>query len=158
MKTQKSIVLIALTGIMLIAGQSFAQRGNRGTRPYDCYQNIPNLNEEQKQQITELRNAHLEEIAELRSERRSTAARAEKNEIRGKMLQQQQEHKNEIRALLNEDQKAYFDRNYKSRSQALRSGNGKGKGNGNFNANGKGNRGKGSSGKGNGNSGVGNRW
>jgi len=97
MKTKKSIVLMALIGFMLIAGQSFAQRSNRINRPYNRYQNIPNLTEDQKQQIIEMRNAHMDKIAELRKERRSTAARAEKNEIRGKMLQKQQEHKNQIR-------------------------------------------------------------
>ena len=51
MKTKKSIVLMALIGFMLIAGQSFAQRSNRINRPYNRYQNIPNLTEDQKQQI-----------------------------------------------------------------------------------------------------------
>lgn len=150
MKTYKSIALAALVGLMLIAGQSFAQRSSRSNRVYTRYQNIPNLTEDQKQQINEMRSAHLKEIAELRSERRSTATRADKKEIRNSMLQKQETHKNQIRALLNEDQKTYFDKN---QNRSNRQANGKG-------TRGKGSRGSGNSGggsKGGGNKGGGNR-
>ena len=150
MKTYKSIALAALVGLMLIAGQSFAQRSSRSNRVYTRYQNIPNLTEDQKQQINEMRSAHLKEIAELRSERRSTAIRADKKEIRNSMLQKQETHKNQIRALLNEEQKTYFDKN---QNRSNRQANGKG-------TRSKGSRGSGNSGggsKGGRNKGGGNR-
>lgn len=135
MKTLKSITWVAFIGIMLMATQSFAQRGNRTNRANNCCQNIPGLTEEQNQQIQELRTAHLNEMAELRQERRSTADWDQKDEVRDQMLQKQEEHKNEVRALLNDDQKAYFDANYQKW--------------GNRDGNRKGNRGKGAGGKGN---------
>mgnify|MGYP001025394182 FL=1 len=128
MKTLRSIAIIAVTGLMLMATQSYAQRGNRGNRMNragTCYQNIPNLTEQQSQQIQELRTAHLNTMTELRQERRSTTDWDQKEVIREKMLQKQQSHKNQVRALLNDEQKSWFDANYQ-RYQNNRAGRGNG--------------------------------
>lgn len=128
MKTLRSIAIIAVTGLMLMATQSYAQRGNRGNRMNragTCYQNIPNLTEQQSQQIQELRTAHLNTMTELRQERRSTTDWDQKSAIRDQMLQKQQSHKNQVRALLNDEQKSWFDANYQ-RYQNNRTGRGKG--------------------------------
>jgi len=139
MKTLKSITIIAITGLMLMATQSYAQRGNRGNRmnrANTCYQNIPDLSEQQSQEIQELRSTHLNTMAELRQERRSTTDRDQKSAIREKMLQKQESHKNQVRALLNEEQKSWFDTNYQKYQN-----NRAGRGNGNRGSGGRGNRG-----------------
>jgi len=139
MKTFRSIAIIALTGLMLMATQSHAQRGNRGNRMNrnnTCYQNIPNLTEQQSQQIQEWRTAHLNKMAELRQERRSTSDPDQKSAIRDQMLQKQESHKNQVRALLNDEQKSWFDANYQKYQQ-----NRSGRGNGNRGSRGRGNRG-----------------
>ena len=131
MKTSKQLFLAALMGLMLLATQSFSQRG---TRSNDCYQNIPNMTEKQQEQIEKLRTEHLNEMAQLRQDRRATFNLEKKDEIREKMLQNTDTHKNEVRALLNTEQRAYFDTNYQNGFN--RSGRGKGN---------RGNRGRGNS-------------
>ena len=101
------LVLILLTG----ATQSYAQRGRNMN---NCCQNIPNLTETQKTQIEELQSEHFEKIAEIRQERRATTFNSKKAGIREKMLKERQEHREEIGKLLTEDQKAYYDKNYRN--------------------------------------------
>lgn len=141
MKTLKSIAIIAIAGLMLMATQSYAQRGNRGNRmnrAATCYQDIPNLTENQSQQIQELRTTHLNTMAELRQERRSTTDWDQKSAVREQMLQKQESHKNQVRALLNDEQKSWFDANYQKYQN-----NRAGRGNGNCGSRGRGNRGGG---------------
>mgnify|MGYP002396188439 CR=1 FL=1 len=134
MKTLKSTTVLAMIGLLLMATQSYAQRGNRANRANrmnNCYQDIPNLTEKQSQQIQEMRTAHFNQMAELRNERRSTANWDQKDAVRERMLQKQQEHRNEIRSLLTDDQKTWFDSNYQ-KYRNNRSGRGNGsRGNGN---------------------------
>jgi len=130
MKKLQSITGIALIALMLIAGSSYAQRGNRANRSnrsLDRYRNIPNLTEQQNQQIQQLRSAHLKEVDQLRQERRSTTDRGKKNEIRQQMLQKQQGHREKIRALLSEEQKTYFDKNYRQNSNSSPRGKARGR-------------------------------
>jgi len=118
------LVLILLTG----ATQSYAQRGRNMS---NCCQNIPNLTENQKTQIEALQSNHFEKIAELRQERRAKTSTSNKAGIRKKMLQERQEHREEIGKLLTEDQKAYYEKNYRNmRNNDARRNANRGKGNG----------------------------
>jgi hypothetical protein len=53
-------------------------------------------------------------MAELRQERRGTTNFDEKDEIRETMLKERETHREEIRALLTEEQQAYFDKHYRN--------------------------------------------
>ena len=148
MKKVQIIPVFVFIALMLTAGSSYAQRGkraNRSSRNLDCYRNIPNLTEKQNQQIQTYRAAHLKQVAQLREERRSAADWDKKSAIRRQMLAKQQAHRDEIRALLTEEQKTYFDKNYRRYSNASFRGKGRGgsgrRGNANStNAKGGGNR------------------
>jgi acyl-CoA reductase-like NAD-dependent aldehyde dehydrogenase len=113
MKThvKKAVNLAFLLMLITLTTQSFGQRGRKMN---NCCQNIPNLTEEQQDQIDELRSSHLEKMAELRQERRGTTNFDEKDEIREKMLKERETHREEIRALLTEEQQAYFDKHYRN--------------------------------------------
>jgi hypothetical protein len=113
MKThvKKAVNLAFLLMLITLTTQSFGQRGRKMN---NCCQNIPNLTEEQQDQIDELRSSHLEKMAELRQERRGTTNFDEKDEIRETMLKERETHREEIRALLTEEQQAYFDKHYRN--------------------------------------------
>lgn len=113
MKThvKKAVNVVFILILITFATQSF---GQRGTNTNNCCQNIPNLTEKQENQIAELRSGHMEKMAELRQERRVTANFDEKEKIRETMLEQRESHRKEIRALLTEEQLAYFDKNYRN--------------------------------------------
>lgn len=136
MKThvKKAVNLAFLLMLITLTTQSFGQRGRNIN---NCCQNIPNLTEKQQDQIDELRTSHLERMAELRQDRRGTTNFDEKDEIRETMLKERESHREEIRALLTEEQQAYFDEHYRNmRNYNARNSNcgnnkaGKGRGNG----------------------------
>lgn len=102
-------MMLVLSG-MLILGLSQAD-AQRGKSAYNCYQNIPNLTEKQQDQIDELRREHFNEMDDLRAERRATRNYDDKSDIREEMLKMREEHREDIRALLNKEQKEYFDNN-----------------------------------------------
>ena len=147
MKTQaKKVVNLAFVLILItVTTQSFGQRGRNVN---NCCQNIPNLTEEQENQIDELRSDHMEKMSELRQERRATADIDKKRKIRETMLDERETHRTEIHSLLTEEQQAYFDKNNRSmRSYNARNNNncgnkkaGKGRGNGKGNSRGQRNR------------------
>jgi len=135
MKTLKSTAITALFVIMasaLIAqpgygrkGQNF--QGERGMQ--EC--RIPDLTEEQEQQIKELRAAHIDDMQEFRTDMRilrekyrdltsgqdynEKAASQKIDEItaiENKIMKANLEHRNEVRSMLTEEQKVYFDRRH----------------------------------------------
>lgn len=121
MKNLQSIAGLALITLLLTAGSSYAQRGNRTNRnnqPLDCYQNIPNLREEQNREIQELRADYLKEMSQYRDQRRSTVDTDKKDNIRRQMLQKQQAHRDAVRSILTDEQKTYFDRNYRQNNRS----------------------------------------
>lgn len=130
--TKFSIILIAL---LMIAGlDSFAQRGrgmterrvDQGTT-FVC-QYIPNLTEDQQEQLSELRTEHLKEMQEYRNKINENRARYrtlvtqepadrgainekidEYTELKNQMMKLQAAHRQQIREQLTEEQKVYFD-------------------------------------------------
>ena len=53
-------------------------------------------------------------MAEFRQQRRATTDYDEKADIRQDMLEEREEHRKEVKSLLTNEQKAYFDRKYKN--------------------------------------------
>mgnify|MGYP006278053045 CR=1 FL=1 len=121
MNTRKSITLIAFLGWMLAASGTFAQRPNSSARAeraekiQEFYKNIPNLTEDQEKKIKEMRQNHFKEMGEIREEWRAASSEAGKKEIRDMMVQKMRNHRNDIRGLLTEEQKKYFDENFPGR-------------------------------------------
>ncbi len=140
MKRTKSITAILLTGIMMVATiSSFAQRGRGQDRPMlmkknmqmhqNCFQNIPDLTEEQEAKIEEIRVSHMKEMQEYYNKLNEKRAKLrtlqtkdnpdmdeinsvieETGEIRTEKHKARAKHHQEVRSLLNEEQKVYFDR------------------------------------------------
>jgi hypothetical protein len=124
MKTQKirKLTLVFLT-LVLTGSTLFAQGWRAGNRQGlgrnmnwtadsiqpACVNLIQDLTDAQKEEITSLEAEHQKVMAELRNERRSTTDAIEKNEIRGEMLKQVKAHREEVRNLLNEEQKDEYD-------------------------------------------------
>lgn len=137
-------------GILMIflalAATTFAQRGQGqrfdGKQQNEC--RIPDLTEEQQEQITTLRTNHRSEMDEYRADMRTLRAEyadltsgsdydikaaSEKadalTDVKNKMMKQNLEHRDEVRNLLTDEQIVYFDRHHFGR-------NNKGNGPGNF--------------------------
>ncbi len=116
MKISKLTKLGGVFFILTLATTTlFAQRGFRN-RYYipdynvmPCIEQISSLTEDQKTAILKLENLHQEEMAALRGERRSTIDLDEKTRIRKEMLEVREEHLSEVKALLNEEQKAQYE-------------------------------------------------
>lgn len=128
----KSILLLAalFLGVQLMQAQPARGMRERGTRMgynQDC-PGIPDLTEAQKEQIQKLRTAHLKEMQDFRNqvgENRArhrtlmTAAKADQKAIdanideytklRNQMMKKQAAHRQQIRNLLTDDQKVFFD-------------------------------------------------
>lgn len=92
----------------------FGQRGRnvaknqRGTLMM-CVNQLPDLTPEQTKEITELIQAHQNEMQTLRTERRSTVVLAQKDEIRAEMDVLVKNHRDEVKALLSDEQKAVYE-------------------------------------------------
>jgi Spy/CpxP family protein refolding chaperone len=137
MKHTKSFTLILLTGLMMISTASMAQRGRsmrepgRMTKPpgwnQSC-QGIPNLTDQQQEQIQGLRVDHMKEMTDFRNQLNEKRARLrtletkddpnmetinqvieEMGAIRINMQKNTATHRQEVRKLLSEEQKAYYD-------------------------------------------------
>ena len=127
----KTILLLAVTLLMVTGIDAMAQRGRgmdrRGGFEQVC-PNIPDLTEQQRTQIMQLRTAHLREMqsfrdqidvnrigyrALMRGERTDMAAInaniEERNTIRTQMEKKQAAHLQSIRGLLTEEQRSWFD-------------------------------------------------
>ena len=139
MKRTKRITAILLTGIMMVATvSSFAQRG-QGQKAMgmkknmqmhqNCFFNIPDLTEEQETQIEKIRVSHMKEMQnyynklnEKRAKLRTLQTKdnpdmekinsviEEMGEIRTEKHKARAKHHQEVRSLLNEEQKIYFDK------------------------------------------------
>lgn len=147
--------------LALTTGTLFAQRGNGRNAALNgqnsiCLNRISGLTTEQTEKIRELDNKHLEEMAQLREERRSTSDFDKKNEIRSEMLKNVESHRSEVKSLLNADQQKEFDSIQRFGNANAQQGNrfafgnngnrgfrqgvrGNGNCRGNFNGNGRGN-------------------
>jgi len=140
MKRTKRFTAIFLTGIMMIATiSSFAQRGQGQRAPLlknknmqmhqNCFSNIPDLTEEQETQIEEIRVSHMKEMQkyyntlnEKRAKLRTLQTKdnpdmneinsviEEMGEIRTEKHKARAKHHQEVRSLLNDEQKIYFDK------------------------------------------------
>ncbi len=132
MNTRRIKTVLLLAAVMLMANgvDALAQRGRGMPRMGGMEQicpNIPNLTEEQRSQITELRTEHLSEMQSyrdqidvnraqyrslMRGERNLDAINAnidERANIRSQMEKKQAEHHQAIRELLTEEQRVWFD-------------------------------------------------
>lgn len=115
MKTSKLQKLAwAFFALTLTATTVFSQGRNNGNRNFQnqdvpCLEQISDLNEQQKTQITAMEKSHQETMDKFREERRSTNNSIEKNEIRGAMLQSVETHQNSVKNLLTENQQKQYD-------------------------------------------------
>lgn len=127
----KAGLVLAITLLMVTGLDALAQRGrglNRMGGMEQVCPNIPNLTEEQSQQITELRTAHLKQMqtyrdqidinrvqyrALMRGDRADMGAIDanidERSSIRSLMEKQQAQHQQAIRSILTEEQRVWFD-------------------------------------------------
>jgi hypothetical protein len=170
MKTQilsKTTLVLFSFIVLSLSGYSLDQRGrNRISTPnytyMQCIEQVPGLTDEQVSKITSLNQAHRDAILELRNERRSTVDLAEKNVIRAEMDELVKNHRDDVKALLTDEQKEayeqllannqYGNRRYANNNKFSRRGNSRmdrgngcyGRSNGSFTGgNGRGNRGGG---------------
>jgi hypothetical protein len=170
MKTQilsKTTLVLFSFIVLSLSGYSLDQRGrNRistSSNTYmQCIEQVPGLTDEQVSKITSLNQAHRDAILELRNERRSTVDLAEKNVIRAEMDELVKNHRDDVKALLTDEQKEayeqllannqYGNRRYANNNKFSRRGNSRmdrgngcyGRSNGAFaGGNGRGNRGGG---------------
>ena len=104
--------------MLTVSMGSMAQRGTRAGN-YSCCAGIPGLTEKQKTEITALENAHRNEMDKMRAERRKTGNYATRDAYQTAVDEKVTAHRDKVRSLLNEDQKAVFDQ--------LQSGQGQGK-------------------------------
>jgi hypothetical protein len=143
MKMKTRIRFIAMAAMLIFAGTlvSSAQYGrfnrNQVTQPLGYCLDIPGLDEQQKERIMEVNEAHRKKLDELRLKRQNAATFEEMNEIGAQMLLQHNEHIKQVKALLNEEQKAYLNNTYfgmgpRGLRQAPAYGRGAGRGYGNF--------------------------
>ena len=113
--------------MMLTSLTVFAQggRGNRNVSFKDhttCINVIPDLTQEQIQQITSLESAHKSQMDQLRNERRSTRDIRSREDIREKLIQVRDAHRNQVKQLLTPEQQRVYDalpyRGYEGRANS----------------------------------------
>lgn len=134
MKTMKKTTVLVLAILMIASTNIFAQRGRnfddrgQGFGRFDFCERIPDLTEDQEQKIEALRVVHLKEMTsfrnqmdELRAKKRTliTSDNSNMNEINSvidqmtdvhnKMMKASAIHRQDVRNLLTDDQKVYFD-------------------------------------------------
>jgi Spy/CpxP family protein refolding chaperone len=127
----KTIVLLSVTLLMATGIDALAQRGrgfDRGRGAGQACLNIPGLTDDQRDQMSELRTAHLREMQTFRGQidinraqyralineenASMTAINAnidERSALRNQMEKKQAEHHQAVRRLLTEEQRVYFD-------------------------------------------------
>ena len=99
-----------------------------------CINQVTGLSEDQKAKIDGLNKSHLEKMAQLRAQRQSTTDALEKSEIRNTMLKNVNAHRDEVNALLTNEQQKEF------AALQQRGNYGNGRGQGNFQGRGQGKR------------------
>ena len=130
--------------LFLIAAGSLAVNAQNGRgRAHDAGQvcsSLPGITEEQKTQLSSLAVKHRSEMDALRTEMRSAPDRDKRSALWTQMDNLRTSHRNEVLALLNDEQEAAFSSNcpyYGSGRAAMGSGN-RGNGGGRGNGNGRG--------------------
>ena len=101
------LILMGLIQLPYLNAQN-QQKGNGAC----CYNNIPTLTEQQKTKIADLNKKHFDEMDVLRDKKRNSSTVAEKDEISKQMADKCSKHRDEVRNLLDENQKQYFDKKY----------------------------------------------
>ena len=136
MKTQriKKVTVLAMALLMFAGSNMYAQRGrNYSNQGQDFNQNqfcqrIPDLTEEQQTKIEAIRLKHMKEMNTFRNQKNELQAKkhtlmtsdnANSNEInsvidqmtnlQNKMLKTSAKHRQDVRSLLTDEQKVYFD-------------------------------------------------
>ncbi len=131
----KSLIIsgfLAVTFLMLPVGEAFSQRGQnmsrQGTGISELCATIPNITEEQRSQLSQLRTEHQRKMHSFRDQVDANrtqhrelmksenvdmgainALQNERKTIRSQMEQKFQEHNQNVRSLLTEEQRAVFD-------------------------------------------------
>ena len=113
MKTKTFLItaLIMLTSLTVFA-QGGRGRGNRYVARSDnktCMHLVPDLTQEQIQQITALETAHRTQMDQLRSERRSTRDQEVKADVRSKMITARESHRDQVKQLLTPEQRRIYE-------------------------------------------------
>ncbi|MDD5714402.1 MAG: hypothetical protein PHV64_05855 [Bacteroidales bacterium] len=131
----KTTAYLITAFMMLTSLTVFAQggRGNRNASFNDrttCTNVIPDLTQEQIRQITSLESAHKSQMDQLRNERRSTRDNMTKDDVRAKMIQIRDAHRDQVKQLLTPEQQRVYEtlpyRGYEGQTPANRSrGNGR---------------------------------
>ena len=120
MKTGKfiwmTLALILTVSAVFAQGRRFMNRPGYGMgagygfgQGYYCMNFIPGLTEEQQSKIAELTVSHQKGMAELAIKQRSTFDITERTEIQSQMLEKVTAHRDEVRNLLNDEQKKQYD-------------------------------------------------
>ncbi len=128
----KQVILIMIA-FALFAGNVFAQPGGMKDKPFhspkqDHFPKIPDLSEEQKEQIKKLKTDHLKAVLPLKNQMREKEAHLqtlstgenvnmelvnktieEIGEIRTQLMKNKAAHRQQIRNLLSEEQRLFFD-------------------------------------------------
>ncbi len=147
MKTGTNLIITAilLLGISMNAvaqrGQGKGMRMNPDNDMNRMYMNIPDLTDEQKEKIRELRVKHLKEVTDMRNQIREKMARIrslttgdntdiaqakkladEVGVTKAQLMKARIDHRDKVRSLLTNEQKVYFD----ARMHKVRKGRGYG--------------------------------
>lgn len=110
MKRESLKIAVFLFALVLVAGgNALAQRGYGAGRGYNGCMNLPGLTEKQMTEITKLRQQHRKEMDEMRMEWRQSEAFAQHEKHLAEVDKKVVNHRNEVRNLLTEEQKAVFD-------------------------------------------------
>ena len=124
MKTKKNKrLIIALAGLLALSFTVYAQ-GPKAQKKGG----IPNLTEEQKAQIKDLRTPHMKDMLKYKAEINKLEAELkileiadnpdegkinskidEISAVKGKVAKTQSKHKRDVRSILTDEQKVYFD-------------------------------------------------
>lgn len=140
-------VALAIFALTLTSATVFAQANRNGNQYYrnqnaTCLNYISDLSDKQQTQIVEMEKQHQEEMAKLRTNRRSTSNAIEKSEIRTEMLKKVEAHRKSVKKVLNAEQILQYDQLHTQGNLAQNRNYGNRRGYGNFQG-GRGNCGKG---------------
>ncbi len=100
---------LVMAVVMTVSIGAMAQRGNRAGN-YSCCEGIPGLTEKQKTEITALEKTHRSEMDVMRAERRKTGNYTTRDAYQTAVDKKVATHRDKVRSLLNEEQKAVFDK------------------------------------------------
>lgn len=125
-KNVKNIAMLLVIFVMASGMELFAQKGMERGMHQNC---IPNLTNEQKEKIDELRTPHMKKIQELRADKKVYKAELSKlmqaeeadmkaieskideiNKVQSNMMKEHAKHKQDVRSLLTDEQKIHFNK------------------------------------------------